>query len=146
MARGGRDPRVELIRLLEARQQQIRGARGNINLFRAAYRGVTADGDTARAIGDVAPQLRQLLTSHYRVRTVTGGGRGGTGVSTYIESLDGQFSIRITHNQVGATPVGNPPGPRIHIYEGQVRGHGDHVRLSAGTTLNDILIALGITP
>jgi len=70
------------------------------------------------------------------------GGRGGSGVSTYIESLDGQFSIRVTHNQVGPNPIGNPPAPRIHIYEGQVSGHGTHIVLPNGTTLDDILRAL----
>lgn len=79
------------------------------------------------------------------MRLVTGGGRGGTGVSTYIESLDNQFSIRITHNQVGPTPVGNPPAPRIHLYEGPVTGHGRHVVLPNGTTLDDILRALGLS-
>jgi hypothetical protein len=141
-----RDPRQELISVLGQRQQQIQGARGDLNLFRAAFRRLTSDGNTPRRIADIAPQLEQLLTQFRRARGVTGGGRAGNGVSTYVESLDGQFSIRITHNQVGATPVGNPPMPRIHVYQGAVSGHGSHVVLEAGTTLDDILRALGVSP
>ncbi|MDJ0729247.1 MAG: hypothetical protein QNJ33_04565 [Crocosphaera sp.] len=136
--------RRTLLGTLEARIVQIRQARGDINVFRGIFRRLASDGNTPQSLDDVSPTLQELLTPHYRVRTITGGGRSGTGISTYIESLDGQFSIRITHNQVGATPIGRPPGPRIHIYEGPVRSHGSHVRLPEGTTLTDILNALGI--
>jgi hypothetical protein len=141
-----RSPHEQLVDVLDQRVQQIQAARGDLNLFRAAFRRVSGSGNTARPVADLAPELEQLLTQFRRSRVVTGGGRGGTGVSTYIESLDGRFAIRITHNQVGPTPVGSPPMPRIHIYEGAVSGHGAHVVLPAGTTLADILAALHITP
>lgn len=141
-----RDPRQELVSVLQQRQQQIQAARGDLNLFRAAFRRLISDGNTPRRIADIAPQLERLLTQFRRARVVTGGGRAGTGVSTYIDSLDSRFSIRITHNQVGATPVGNPPMPRIHVYQGAVSGHGSHIVLEAGTTLDDILRALGVSP
>lgn len=141
-----RTPQEQLVDVLDQRIQQIQAARGDLNLFRAAFRRVSGTGNTPRPIADLAPELEQLLTQFRRSRVVSGGGRGGTGVSTYIESLDGRFAIRITHNQVGPTPVGSPPMPRIHIYEGAVSGHGAHVVLPAGTTLADILAALHITP
>lgn len=139
---GARRPIEEVVDVLNARIEQIQAARGDINVFRARFRSVTADGNTARPLSTLAPELSALLTPYRRTRVITGGGRRGTGVSTYIESLDGQFSIRITHNQVGDAPVGNPPQPRIHIYEGAVSGHGSHLLLPPGTTLNDILTAL----
>jgi hypothetical protein len=138
------EQRRGLLGTLEARIEQIRQARGNINLFRGTFSQLASRGNTPRPVSDVAPTLQDLLTPYYNVSTVTGGGRGGTGVSTYIESLDELFSIRITHSQVGPAPLGNPPLPRIHIYAGPVSGHGKHVCLSPGTTLTDILNALGI--
>jgi hypothetical protein len=119
---------------------------GDMNLFRAAFRRLTGGGNTPRRIADIAPELEQLLTRFRRARVTTDGGRSGRGVSTVVESLDSRFSIRITHNQVGATPIGSPPMPRIHVYEGAVSGHGAHVVLEAGTTLDDILRALGVSP
>lgn len=139
---GSRRPVEEVIDVLNARIEQIQAARGDINTFRARFRTVTADGNTARPLSALGPELNTLLTPYRRMRTVTGGGRRGTGVSTYIESLDGQFSIRITHNQVGDAPVGNPPEPRIHVYQGPVSGHGAHLILPTGTSLADILNAL----
>lgn len=57
-----RDPRQELVSILQQRQQQIQAARGDLNLFRAAFRRLTSDGNTQRRIADIAPQLEQLLT------------------------------------------------------------------------------------
>jgi|GEM_PF-5442180 len=138
------EARSALHGILEARIEQINAARGDLNLFRARVRQLTLGGNTARPLSDVAASVDELLTPFRRVRTVAGGGRGSSGVSTYIESLDGRFSVRITHNQVGAAPVGQPALSRIHIYEGAVSGHGRHVVLPSGTTLTDILTALGL--
>lgn len=135
-----------VLEALQARIEQIQSARGDLNVFRARFRAVTAGGDAAQDLGRLGPRLDELLTPYRRVRVVTGGGRGGAGVSTYIESLDERFSIRITHNQVGPNPIGNPPAPRIHLFEGPVSGHGRHVVLPNGTTLDDILRALGLAP
>lgn len=135
-------PYADLIRTLKERVAKIRAARGDPNVFRAKLREVTFSGNTPRHISTLAAKLDELLTPYRRSRVVTGGGRGGGGVSTYIESLDGRFSIRITHNQVGPAPVGSPPFPRIHVYEGPVSGHGAHVCLAPGTALADILTAL----
>jgi hypothetical protein len=136
--------RRAVIDTIQAQAETIRAARGDLNVMRARVRAITAAGDTAQDLNRLGPQLDQLLTPYRRVRVITGGGRGGAGVSTYIESLDGQFSIRVTHNQVGPNPVGSPPHPRIHLYEGAVTGHGRHVVLADGTTLDDILRALGL--
>ena len=130
-----------IICILQARIAQINAARGDILIFRARIRRLSSVGNTIRPLRDVASELKVLLTPFNRVRTVTGGGRRGVGISTYIESLDGRFSIRITHNQVGANTVGGL-GPRIHIFEGDVRGHGSHLLLPHGMTLADILAAL----
>ena len=135
-----------ILALLKARAEQIRAARGDVNVFRARVRALSGFGDAPQDLATLAPRLNDLLTEHRRVRVVTGGGRGGSGVSTYVESLDGMFSIRITHNQVGANPVGRPPAPRIHIFEGPVSGHGKHIVFPAGTTLADILRALRLGP
>lgn len=139
-------PLNEFLELLRARQEQIRSARGDVNVFRARVRAISNFGDTPQNLTTLAPRLNQLLTPHRRVQVMTGGGRRGSGVSTHVESLDGMFSIRITHNQVGANPVGNPPAPRIHIYEGAVSGHGKHIVFPTGTTLADILRALQLGP
>jgi len=136
------EARAELLATLEARTKQIQAARGDLNVFRGKLRTLTASGNTPRPVAAVAAELDVLLTPFRRSQVVTGGGRSGTGTSTYIESLDGRFSIRITHNQVGPAPVGQPPFPRVHVYEGQVSGHGAHVCLNPGTTLADILAAL----
>lgn len=134
----------QILGILDARMQQIQAARGDLNVFRARFRTLTGFGNAPQDLTTLAARLDELLTPFRRVRVVTGGGRAGTGVSTYIEALDGRFSIRVTHNQVGPAPVGNPPAPRIHIYDGVVSGHGTHIVLPNGTTLDDILRALGL--
>jgi hypothetical protein len=132
----------QILGILDARTQQIQKARGDLNVFQARFRALTGFGNAPQDLTTIATRLDELLTPFRRVRVVTGGGRGGTGVSTYIEALDGRFSIRVTHNQVGPAPVGNPPAPRIHIYDGAVSGHGTHIVLPNGTTLDDVLRAL----
>ncbi|ACY13319.1 eCIS core domain-containing protein [Haliangium ochraceum] len=111
--------------------------------FKLLFKILVSRGNTQRSVSEVAPTLKSLLTKEYRVTTVTGGGRGANGVSTIIQSVDQQFSIRITHTQVGNNVLGNPPHPRIHIFRGPPSGHGSHVLFSDGTTLDDILRAIG---
>ncbi|MCK5633442.1 MAG: DUF4157 domain-containing protein, partial [Anaerolineales bacterium] len=138
------ESRRELHGLLEARIGQINAARGDLTIFNRTVRVLTSRGNTVRPLADVATDVNELLTGFRRVRTVTEAGRYGHGTATWIESLDGRFTVRITHSQVGAAPVGEPPVPRIHIFTGRTGGHGSHVCLPSGTTLNDIMGALGL--
>lgn len=135
--------RIDLIRTLIERNKKIKAVRGNSNEFKNKFKLLTSNSDTPRDISAIAATLDELLTSHRRVRIERGGGRYGRGVSTVIESLDGRFSIRITHNQVGVAPVGTIKLPRIHVKLGPAKGH-KHVLLTKGTTLTDILNALNL--
>lgn len=131
--------------LLSHHAQMIQQARGDLLKFRVQFRRLAAQGDTPQSLSELAPRLDELLTTFRRPRLVSGGGRNGTSVSHYIESLDGQFSIRVTHSQMGPNPIGKQ-WPTIHIYDGPVKGHGRHVYLKDGVTVQDFLSALGVKP
>jgi len=61
--------------------------------------------------------IEDALTPFRRVRSVTGASREAAAPSTYVESLDGRFSVRITTPSVGPKQSATP-FPRLHIYEG----------------------------
>jgi len=67
----------------------IRGAKGSELLaFQTDRRSST------QQLSDLGPKLKQLLTRHYKTTVSSGGGRSGTGTSTFFESHDGRFSTR----------------------------------------------------
>jgi hypothetical protein len=51
-----------VLEAIQAHMDQIRAARGDINVFRARFRAVTAAGDTAQDLGRLGPRLDELLT------------------------------------------------------------------------------------